>query len=254
MTEEFTSRSFVITGGAGGIGAELALALGRRRARMAMLDRDSVAASRVAAEVASLGGEARIFEVEVSDSAQVDRALVEVERALGPVGYLVNLAGIDARAEVDQISDAEWLRMFAVTVNGTFFTCRAVLPGMTLRHFGRIVNMSSLHAIRGEAKRAHYAAAKAAIIGLTKSLAREKASDNIRVNAVAPGPIDTLLWRGDRTGTELEQAIAQRSKMIPLGRLGRPIEVASVILFLLTSESDYITGQVITIDGGEIMP
>jgi NAD(P)-dependent dehydrogenase (short-subunit alcohol dehydrogenase family) len=252
--EEFKDSSAVVTGGAGGIRRELAAALAGRHARVAILDRNRAAADEVAGEIRALGGAAEAFEVDVADSAKVERTFAAAEQRLGPVGYLVNLAGFDASTEVDRIPDAEWRRMFAVTVDGAFFACRAALPGMMARRFGRIVNMSSLHAIRGEARRAHYAAAKAAIIGFTKSLAREKASYNIRANAVAPGPIETALWRGGRSGTELESAIAQRSKMIPLGRLGRPAEVAAVILFLLSPESDYITGQAITIDGGEIMP
>ncbi len=254
MADEFAGASAVIAGGAGGIGRELALLLARWGARVAIFDRNRAAAESLVAEVGALGGKARAFELEVSDSAQVNRAIAEVERGHGPVGYLVNLAGIDAAVDFERISDAEWQTMFAIAVHGTFFACRAVMPGMMARRFGRIVNMSSLHAMRGEARRVHYAAAKAAIIGLTKSLAREKARYNIRVNAVAPGPIDTALWRGGRSGSELEKAMARRAEIIPLGRLGRASEVASTILFLLGPESGFVTGHVVTIDGGEVMP
>jgi len=252
--DEFSGAGVVITGGAGGIGRELALALARRGARLAILDRNRAPAEALAAEAGALGGDAEPLAADVSDSAQVERAFAAAEQRIGPVGYLVNLAGSDASAELEQLSDRDWRQMFAVAVDGTFFACRAAMPGMMARRFGRIVNMSSLHAIRGEARRTHYAAAKAAIIGFTKSLAREKAGYNIRVNAVAPGPIETELWRAGRSGAELEHAIEQRSRLIPLGRLGRPAEVAAVILFLLSSASDYITGQAVTIDGGEIMP
>jgi 3-oxoacyl-[acyl-carrier protein] reductase len=125
---------------------------------------------------------------------------------------------------------------------------------MMQRRFGSIVNMSSLHAIRGQAGRAHYAAAKAAVIGLTKSLAREKGALNIRANAVAPGPIDTPLWRAGRRGPGLRRDMRERAHVIPLGRLGEPEEIAEVIAFLLSARSSYITGAVLTADGGEIMP
>jgi NAD(P)-dependent dehydrogenase (short-subunit alcohol dehydrogenase family) len=208
----------------------------------------------VADAIVRAGGRAQSFALDVSRSARVDDTVKRVMQRMGPVGYLANIAGTDALVPLEDISDAEWLRMFAVAVNGAFFMCRAVLPGMMERRFGRIVNMSSLHAIRGQAGRTHYAAAKGAIIGLTKSLAREKAALNIRVNAVAPGPIDTPLWRAGRSGAALRRDMKERATIIPLGRLGTPGEIAEVIAFLLSERSSYVTGAVLTADGGEIMP
>ena len=154
---------------------------------------------------------------------------------------------------MEDIADEDWARMFAVHVNGTFYTCRAALPGMIAARSGAIVNMSSLHAVRGQANAAHYAAAKGAIIGLTKSIAREKGPLGIRANAVAPGPIDTPLWRGAVPPDEIDAVMAKRSEVIPMGRLGAPAEVAQTIVHLLGPAASYITGQVVTIDGGESM-
>jgi 3-oxoacyl-[acyl-carrier protein] reductase len=143
--------------------------------------------------------------------------------------------------------------MLSVHLSGTFYLCRAVLPGMIEGRFGRIVNMSSLHAFGKVPFAAHYSAAKAGIAGLTKALAVEVAPHGILVNAVAPGPIDTALWRDGLTGSELEARIAKRIQAIPLGRLGRPEEIAETILFLLSPASSHITGQVIGFNGGEFI-
>jgi 3-oxoacyl-[acyl-carrier protein] reductase len=143
--------------------------------------------------------------------------------------------------------------MLAVHLNGTFYTCRAVVPGMVARRSGAVVNMSSLHALRGQANGAHYAAAKGGIIGFTKSLAREVSPHGVRVNAVAPGPIDTPLWRSGATGPALEARKRERAKVIPLGRLGEAAEVAGAVLFLLSPAASYATGQVISVNGGELM-
>ena len=173
--------------------------------------------------------------------------------ALGPVCALANIAGIYRLAALEDITDEGWARMFAVHVDGTFHCCRAVLPGMAAAGRGAIVNMSSLHALRGQANAAHYAAAKGAILGFTRSLAREKAKQGIRANAVAPGPIDTPLWRGAAPEDEIEAAMAKRAEIIPMGRLGEPAEVARTVVWLLSEAASYITGQAIAIDGGEIM-
>ena len=143
--------------------------------------------------------------------------------------------------------------MFAVHVTGTFNVCRAALPDMIAAKAGAIVNMASLHALRGQAQAAHYAAAKGAIIGFTKSLAREKGPLGIRCNAVAPGPIDTPLWRSWVPADEMDAVAAKRAEVIPLGRLGRAEEVAPMIVFLLGPDASFITGQVIALDGGESM-
>ena len=246
-------RVAFVTGGGSGMGRETARLLGEAGVRVAICDRDGAAARETAGIVGDAGGTARAEEVDVSDPRAVERAVAAAAGALGPVDALVNIAGIYQVAAVEDISDEDWARMFAVHVNGTFHTCRAVLPGMVAARAGAIVNMSSLHAIRGQANAAHYAAAKGAVIGLTKSIAREKGPLGIRANAVAPGPIDTPLWRGAVPPDELDAVMAKRSEVIPIGRLGEATEVAQTIVYLLSPAASYITGQVVTIDGGESM-
>ena len=246
-------RVAFVTGGGSGMGRETARLLAEAGARVTVCDRDGDAARETVEIVERAGGTARVDEVDVSDSGAVNRAVAAAADALGPIDALVNIAGIYRIAAVEDIADEDWARMFAVHVNGTFYTCRAVLPGMIAARSGAIVNMSSLHAVRGQANAAHYAAAKGAIIGLTKSIAREKGPLGIRANAVAPGPIDTPLWRGAVPPDEIDAVMAKRSEVIPMGRLGAPAEVAQTIVHLLGPAASYITGQVVTIDGGESM-
>ncbi len=246
-------RVALVTGGGSGMGRETARLLVEAGARVAVCDRDGDAARETVDLIGADAATARAVAVDVADPAAVNRTAAAAAEALGPIDALVNIAGIYQVAEVQDIGDEDWVRMFAVHVNGTFHTCRAVLPGMIAARSGAIVNMSSLHALRGQANAAHYAAAKAAIIGFTKSVAREKGPLGIRANAVAPGPIDTPLWRGAIPSDEIEAVKAKRSAAIPIGRLGEPEEVAPTIVYLLGPAASYITGQVIAIDGGESM-
>jgi len=253
MWWDLPGKTALVTGAGSGIGQAVALRLAEEGVNVAVVDLDRVRADATVSRIRERGQRALPVVLDVSDSAQVARGVAEAQAALGPLEYVVNVAGFFHEGPVQSLSDAEWGRMIAVHLNGTFYCCRAVLPGMLERRSGTIVSVSSLHALRGQANAAHYAAAKAGIIGLTKSLAREVAPHGIRVNAVAPGPIDTPLWRDGLTGPELEARKSQRARVIPLGRLGEPGEVADVVLFLLSPASRYATGQVIRVDGGELM-
>jgi 3-oxoacyl-[acyl-carrier protein] reductase len=246
-------KTALVTGAGSGIGQAVARELAAQGVQVAVADLDPSGAQRTVAQIRDAGQKAVPLALDVSDSTQVARGVAEAQEALGPLDYLVNVAGIFQEVRVQEISDSDWARMLAVHLNGTFYCCRAVLPGMLARRFGAIVNVSSLHALRGQANAAHYSAAKAGIAGFTKALAREVAPYGLRANAVAPGPIDTPLWRGGLTGPALEARRAQRVGVIPMARLGEPHEVADAVLFLLSPASRYVTGQVISVNGGELM-
>ena len=253
MTNGPDGKTTLITGAGGGIGRATALALAGEGGRIASLDLDGDTAAETAQAIEASGGTAWSAPLDVTDSDAVTARVAEAEAALGSIDQLVNIAGIYRLSPAEDITDEDWRRMISIHVDGTFFCCRAVLPGMIARGSGAIVNTASLHAIRGQANAVHYSTAKGAIIGLTKALAREKAPSGIRVNAVAPGPIDTPLFRGAIPPGQDEALIAARTKIIPMGRLGRVEEVAGVIQFLLSDAASFMTGQVVTIDGGEVM-
>jgi len=253
MTASMEGRVGFVTGGGSGMGRETAKLLAKAGAAVAVADRNVDGARETARLIEAADGKAFPVAVDVSDAGTVNTAVAAACEALGPITALVNIAGFYQVVEVQDITDEDWAAMFSVHVTGTFNVTRAILPGMIARKTGAIVNMSSLHALRGQAFSAHYAAAKGAIIGFTKSLAREKAPVGIRCNAVAPGPIETPLWLSAIPPEDLEAVKSKRAEVIPLGRLGQAEEIAPMIVFLLGPGASFITGQVIALDGGESM-
>ena len=253
MQWDIEGRSAIVTGAGSGIGRAVALRLGQYGVAVGIVDLDASRAEATSQEIQKLGGKALALAADVADSARVAEVVAHARETLGSIDYLVNIGGFHQRIPIQEITDSHWHRMLDVHLSGTFYFCRAVLPGMIARRFGRIVNMSSLHAFGKVPFAAHYSAAKAGIAGLTKALAVEVAPHSILVNAVAPGPIDTPLWRDGLTGSELDARIAKRIQAIPLGRLGQADEVAETILFLLSRANSHITGQVIGFNGGELM-
>ncbi len=251
MTSLHGSTAFV-TGAAGGIGAATSALLAQAGAAVVLADRDGPGAEAEAERIRRTGRDATAFALDVTDTAAVERLIAAIQRDRR-IDLLVNAAGIYGSGAAATLDDASIERVMSVNFGGVVRTCRAVLPDMLEHGRGAIVNMSSLHALNGQIGAAHYAASKAAVLGWTRSLARETGAAGIRVNAVAPGPIDTPFWRGSRDEHQYEAAKAARVKAIPLGRLGSALEVAEVIVFLLSPQSAYITGQVLSIGGGEIM-
>ncbi len=243
----------LITGAGSGIGRQTAISLGQAGDAVAAADLDADAAQRTVAAITETGGIAAAYPLDVADAGSVAEAAAAIARDLGPVDRAVNLAGVIGFAEVEDITDQDWARMMAVHAGGTFHVCRAILPGMTRRRRGAIVNTASVFALRGQAGASHYAAAKGAVIGFSKSIAREKAPFGIRVNVVSPGPVDTPFFGRGMTGAALDAARSERAKTIPLGAIGRPDRIASVIVFLLGDGAAHMTGQVIPVDGGETM-
>jgi NAD(P)-dependent dehydrogenase (short-subunit alcohol dehydrogenase family) len=258
MPSDLEGATALVTGAGSGIGRTLALRLAEQGVAVAVLDLKAEAAAASAAQVEARGGRARALCADVADSKQVGVAVATAREALGPTDYLVNLAGIAHFAPVTEIGDDEWQRMLAVHLGGTFYCCRAVLPEMLARRFGRIVNMASIQAYGAGfgyiPPAVHYAAAKAGIIGFTRALAREVGPQGILVNAVAATAVDTPFWRGNTAPGALEARRADRARVIPLGRIGRPEDVADTILYLLSPASSYMTGDVISLTGGELMP
>ncbi len=243
----------LVTGGGGGIGGATAERLAANGVAVAIADYNFDNADDVRDKILAAGGTACAIALDVADPRSVTAAIAEAEAALGPIGQLVNTAGIFQWAAMEDISDADFEKMFRVHVFGMHSVCRAVIPGMVARGAGSVVNVTSIHAIRGQTLTAHYSAAKGAILSYTKALAREKSPLGIRVNAVAPGPIDTPLWRGDMGEDEVVEKMVGRTGVIPLARLGTADEVAAGIVFLLSPAASYLTGHIMTIDGGEVM-
>jgi 3-oxoacyl-[acyl-carrier protein] reductase len=235
----------MVTGGARGIGKAIAAALAAEGARIAVVDLDLGNAEATAAE---LGGGARGFAANVAKAADVDAVVEAIERDLGPIDILVNNAGITRDGLLMRLSEADWDAVLSVNLKAAFLTMKAVTRGMMKRRSGRVINIASVVGVVGNKGQANYAASKAGLIGLTKTIAKELASRNVLVNAVAPGFIETDMTAG--LPPEARQAL---SAQIALGRLGTPADIASVVAFLASEGASYITGQVIVVDGGMVM-
>jgi 3-oxoacyl-[acyl-carrier protein] reductase len=241
----------LVTGGSRGIGRAIGVALGRLGAKVVLnYTSNEAAAAEAAAAVVAAGGAVVTKRFDVADAAAVDAAIKEVVAAEGGLHILVNNAGIAINTLVLGAKDADWKRSIDVNLNGTFYCCRAALRAlMKARDAGRIINITSITGETGSAGQAPYVAAKAGIIGLTKTLAREYASRGVTVNAVSPGYIDT-----DMTATELPaERRAELLKTIPLGRVGKPEEVAAAVAYLAGPAAAYVTGHVLRVNGGLFM-
>ena len=242
----------VVTGGARGIGRAVCESLASAGCNVAV-NHSSAGSAQIAADFAwsleeRFGVSARAFEADVSSFEAAASLLEDAACALGPVRVLVNNAGITKDGLMMRMKEEDFDRVIAVNLKGTYNCCRAALPGMVKARQGRIVNMSSVVGVFGNAGQANYAASKAGIIGLTKSLAREVASRNVTVNAVAPGFVET-----DMTAALPEAARTAYEQQIPLGRLANPEEIAALVGFLASDAAAYITGEVIRCDGGMAM-
>ncbi|RMH15746.1 MAG: 3-oxoacyl-[acyl-carrier-protein] reductase [Gemmatimonadetes bacterium] len=243
---ELEGRVALVTGGSRGIGLAVSRALAEAGARVAVVGRDGAAAEAAAAGLAGEGHAG--FACDVADGARVKEVVTEVEERLGPVGVLVNNAGITRDNILLRLDDDAWDTVLAVNLKGAFNTTRAVARSMMKQRDGAIVNVTSVVGLMGNPGQANYAASKAGLVGFTKSVARELASRNVRCNAVAPGFIRT-----DMTAELNDAQVADLQGRIPLGRLGDPEDVAGLIRFLVGPAARYITGQVIAVDGGMAM-
>ncbi len=248
---QFDGRMAIVTGGAGGIGSATCRRMAARGAAVAVFDRDGDAAQKVAAAIVADGGRAQAFQCDITDRPGVDAAVRVAEAALGPAAILVNNAGFDIFKPFLKTSPAEWEKLIAVNLVGALHMHHAVLPGMAERKYGRVVNIASDAARVGSTGEAVYAACKAALLGLTKTLAREHARDNITLNVVCPGPTDTNLFDEFRKGAANPDKLMEAfRRSIPLGRIGDPDDLPGAICFFASDDAAYVTGQVISVSGG----
>ena len=246
QTAEFAGRTALVTGGSRGIGRSTCRMLAEHGARVAInYARNEEAARAALAMVEEAGAESMIVQADVSSEADVDRMAAEVRARLGPVDLLVNNAGIAKNQPHSELAFADWKRMFEVNVDGVFLATWAVKDEMIERGFGRIVNVASLAGIILKKDMIHYATTKAAVISLTRHCAEAFAPHNVRVNCVAPGLTDTDLAGSGNPGM-IDRLIAST----PMGRIAQPGEMASVIRFLLSEDSSFVTGQTVTACGG----
>ncbi len=245
---EYKNRTAVVTGAARGIGREIARALLERGTNVAMIDVRIEDAARTAEELSQPGTLARPYECDVSSFDDVAGTGERIAGEMGGVSFLVNNAGIVRDKLLLRMTPEDWEAVLSVNLTGAFNCAKVFAPGMLKKREGRIVNISSVIGLMGNAGQANYAASKAGLLGLTKSLAREFAHRGVTVNAVAPGFIVTAMTEA------LSNEI--RTKMIesiPMGRFGEAKDVADVVLFLLSDAAGYVTGQVLNCDGGMVM-
>ncbi len=245
----FTGKTAIVTGGSRGIGRAVCLELAAGGANVVFCYAgNDAAAHKTAQDVEAAGGRALALRCDVSDAAQVDALVSAAGERFGRIDILVNNAGITRDNLLLRMSEAEFDMVVAANLKGAFLCMKAVSKRMLKQRCGRIVNLSSVVGLRGNAGQVNYAASKAGIIGMTKSLAKELASRGVTVNAVAPGFIET-----DMTAALSESARSAAQGSIPMGRLGTPEDVAKAVAFLAGDDAAYITGQVLAVDGGMAM-
>ena len=241
------NRTALITGASRGIGRACALDLAKTGIRVALAARQVEKLEEVAAEVRASGAEAFVVAIDMADSASIKEAIGKTAKEFGRIDILVNNAGVTKDGLALRMKPDDWNSVLQTNLTGAFYCIQQVISPMLRERWGRIVNISSVVGEAGNAGQANYVASKAGLIGLTKSLAQELGSRNITVNAVAPGFIET-----DMTNVLRDDQKERITQGIPLGRIGKPEDVAAAVRFLCSDEASYITGSVIDVNGGKI--
>lgn len=250
MKDLLANQVAIVTGGTAGIGKAIALKFAEQGAKVAILGTNVERGAQVVAEIQAMtkGDNALFIPLNVAKTAEVDQAIKKILDAYSHVDILVNNAGMTNDKLLMKMDEEDWDKIMEVNVKSCYNTCHALVRSMMKARKGKIINMSSVIGLTGNAGQANYAASKAAIIGFTKALAKELAPRNICVNCIAPGFIETAM-----TETMSDAQKEATLSIIPLGRMGLPVEIANAALFLASALSDYITGQVLTVDGGMVM-
>ena len=239
----------LVTGASRGIGRAVAIRLAKSGAKIAVnYAGNQAAAEEVKQIIEQNGGEAILVQADISNAESVDAMVAAVMEAFGRIDILVNNAGITRDTLLMRMKEADWNAVIQTNLTGVFYVTKAVSKIMMKQRYGKIVNMSSVVGLMGNAGQANYAAAKAGVIGFTKSMAKELAARNITVNAIAPGFIAT-----DMTAVLSDKVKEDLATNIPMGRLGEADDIASAVLFLVSDSANYITGQTLNVDGGMVM-
>ena len=251
MTGLLAGRKVIITGGGAGIGLSTARRLVREGAAVGLLDLDGAAAIAAAKQIQDEGGQAFGIAADVIDAASMDHAVAAASAALGGIDGLFNNAGIAGFGSVHESTPESWQRVWAVNVTGTFLASRAVLPQMIEQGHGSIVNVGSVAGMVGIPGMAAYCAAKGAIVNLTRQMGAEYAKHGIRVNSVSPGTIaETAMGKSLLGSDTSEAAMSKRLAKYPLGRFGKPEEIAEAVVFLLSNAASFCVGSNLAVDGG----
>ena len=248
MKLSFEGRKALVTGAGRGIGKGIAEELARQGVHVICVSQNPASCGAAAEEITAAGGSAESHAVDVGDSEAVQALSEKLLSQHEAIDILVNNAGITRDMLLMRMKDEEWDAVLRTNLNSCFYFSRALMPTMARKRWGRVINISSVIGLMGNAGQANYAAAKAGIIGLSKSLAREFAKRNITVNVVAPGFIKT-----DMTSVLNEEVTAAILQQVPLKRLGDVADIANMVTYLASEESGYITGQTFTVDGGMVM-